>query len=49
MLRVVCEEQHHLATGALPRIAVLQPSRAIAKDRLAARALDLDGVHRANK
>jgi hypothetical protein len=29
----------------LPGIAVLQPSRAIAKHRLAARALDLDETH----
>jgi hypothetical protein len=45
MLRVLGEEQHDFAAGTLPGIAVLQPSRAIAKHRLAARALDLDETH----
>ncbi|WP_234685621.1 hypothetical protein [Bradyrhizobium monzae] len=45
MLRVLGEEQHDFATGTLPGIAVLQPSRAIAKHGLAARALDLDETH----
>jgi hypothetical protein len=45
VLRVLGEEQHDFATGTLPGIAVLQPSRAIAKHRLAARALDLDETH----
>jgi hypothetical protein len=43
--RVLGEEQHDFATGTLPGIAVLQPSRAITKHRLAARALDLDETH----
>ena len=45
VLRVLGEEQHHLAAGTLPGIAVLQPPREIAKHRLATRALDLDGTH----
>lgn len=45
VLRVLGEEQHDFATRALSGIAVLQPSRAIAKHRLAARALDLDEAH----
>jgi len=45
MLRVVSEEQHDFATRTLPGIAVLQPSRAIAKHGLATRALDLDETH----
>jgi hypothetical protein len=43
--RVLGEEKHHFATGTLPGIAVLQSPGAIAKHRLAARALDLDGTH----
>jgi hypothetical protein len=45
VLRVLGEEQYDFATGALPGIAILQPPRAIAKHRLAARALDLDEAH----
>ncbi|MET4384618.1 hypothetical protein ABIB73_000353 [Bradyrhizobium sp. F1.4.3] len=45
VLRVLGEEQHYFATGTLPGIAVLQSPGAIAKHRLAPRALDLDGTH----
>src|SRR3954451_7720780 len=48
MLRVLREEQHHFATRALPGIAIPQPSRAIAEQRLAPRALNLDGTHADN-
>jgi hypothetical protein len=45
MLRVLGEEQHNFATGALPGIAILQSPGAVAKHRLAARALGLDEAH----
>jgi hypothetical protein len=45
VLRVLGKEQHDFAAGTLPGIAVLQSPDAIAKDRLAARALDLDETH----
>ncbi|WP_156164849.1 hypothetical protein [Bradyrhizobium sp. LTSP885] len=41
---VFVEEQDDLASRTLARIAVLQPLGAIAKDVLAARAIDLDGI-----
>jgi hypothetical protein len=49
VLRVVGEEQRHLATRTLSGIAVLQPPCEIAEHRFATRALDLDGIHAADK
>jgi hypothetical protein len=44
LLGVLVEEQHDLAGRALPRIAILQPSGALAEHALATAASDLHGI-----